>query len=157
MRRSEKEIKGRSTIDKIIAGCNICRLALARDNVPYMIPISFGYDGKCLYFHTAPSGKKIDYFLANPQVCFEFENSIKLVSDENKACKWSFSFQTVIGFGRIYEVTEDNLKADGLNQIMLHYSGKSWPIPDVSIQSVRIWRLEIESLTGKQSKEKAAK
>ena len=152
MRRSEKEISDRRTIDKIIAGCNICRIALARDNAPYMIPISFGYDGKCLYFHTAPTGKKIDYFLANPQVCFEFERSIKLVTDENKACKWSFSFQTVIGYGEIYEVIEKDLKAEALNQIMLHYSGKSWPYSEASIKSVRVWRLEIESLSGKQSK-----
>ena len=71
MIRAEKEIKDCSEIDGVIRECRVCRVAFARDGEPYLVPLSFGYDGEALYFHTAPKGKKIDCIDANPRVCFE--------------------------------------------------------------------------------------
>ena len=42
------------------------------------MPVSFGYDGAALYFHTAPKGRKIDFIEANNRVCFEFEANVAL-------------------------------------------------------------------------------
>ncbi|MBP1779025.1 MAG: Pyridoxamine 5-phosphate oxidase, partial [candidate division NC10 bacterium] len=44
---------------------------------------------------------------------------------------------------------------DGLNHIMRHYSGRAWPITAPEVEDIRVWRIAIESLTGKQSKDKA--
>lgn len=48
------------------------RLACARDNQPYVVPIYFSYDGRQLYgFSTL--GQKIEWMRSNPLVCFEID------------------------------------------------------------------------------------
>ena len=118
MRRSDKEIKDRRQIDAIIRDSLVCRVAMAKDNVPYVIPLSFGYDGAAIYLHTAPEGKKIEHFLANPQVCFEFERNVELLRDPQIGCKWTFGFESVIGYGTIAELLESVKKEHALNEIM---------------------------------------
>ncbi|MFH0778167.1 MAG: pyridoxamine 5'-phosphate oxidase family protein [Candidatus Eisenbacteria bacterium] len=48
MRRSEREIRSRPEIDEIIRGSQVCRLGLALDGRPYVVPVSFGYDGSAI-------------------------------------------------------------------------------------------------------------
>lgn len=151
MRRKDKSIAARVIIDKIIHKSLICHLACCLDEQPYVIPISFGYDGKCIYFHTAKAGKKNKIFLENPCVCLAFETDIKLISDEEKACKWSFDFQSVIASGEIEEISDPALKNAGLNQIMRHYSGKDWEMPEREISKTKIWGVELKNITGKRS------
>jgi len=149
MRRKNNEIKDRNKIDEIIRSCDVCRLALSRDNKPYLIPISFGYDGENLYFHTATEGKKIDHFAQNNNVCFEFDRNGKLITGD-KACDWTYHYESVIGYGKIYELTEREEKIHGLNQLMNQYSGKdSWEYSDNDLNRTKVWKLEIESVTGK--------
>lgn len=155
MSREEKEITGREEIDEIIRGSQVCRLALAAENLPYLVPLSFGYDGSAIYLHTAREGKKIQYFKANNRVCFEFERNVRLLRDSNNACKWSFSYESVIGYGTIQELVDPEQREYGLNQIMLQYSGKQWKFKDAIFSKARVWKISIDSLTGKRSKEVA--
>ncbi|NMC96524.1 MAG: pyridoxamine 5'-phosphate oxidase family protein, partial [Deltaproteobacteria bacterium] len=73
MRKKERAIKDRKDIDGIIRRCRVCRLAMSDDDQPYIIPLNFGYDGFCLYFHAAPEGRKIDILKRNNRVGFEFD------------------------------------------------------------------------------------
>jgi len=155
MRRHDKEIRSRAEIDAIIRAAEVCRLAFARNNDPYLVPVSFGYDGERLYFHTAPKGRKIDFIESNRRVCFEFETDVALVKNPDDACAWSFSFQSVIGSGTVSELVSTEEKTHALNQIMLHYSGREWDIPDHRAATTRVWRIDIDEITGKRSEEKA--
>ena len=155
MRRSDKAISSRRQIDEIMRGSLVCRVAMAKDNAPYVVPMSFGYDGAAIYFHTAPAGKKIEYFEANPQVCFEFERNVELRRDPQIACKWSFNFESVIGYGTISELAGPAQKEHALDEIMRQYSGGTWPFESASVAKVRVWRIAITSMTGKESKPKA--
>jgi uncharacterized protein len=154
MRRTDKEIADRQQIDEIIRGSLVCRVAMANDNAPYVVPMSFGYDAAAIYLHTSPVGKKIEYFEANPRVCFEFERNVELRRDPQNACKWSFNFESVIGYGTISELTGPAQKEHALNEIMRQYSGKTWPFEGASVAKVRVWKIAISSMTGKQAKPK---
>jgi nitroimidazol reductase NimA-like FMN-containing flavoprotein (pyridoxamine 5'-phosphate oxidase superfamily) len=153
MRRVDKEIKDRADIDRIIYDSQVCRLGLARDNVPYVIPVSFGYDGTFLYFHTAHAGRKIEFIEANPAVCVEFEQKVILKPHESEPCNWTFSFQSVVGHGSIHEVTDPAEKSSALQVIMKQYSDGVWNFNEVSVAGVRVWKISFESLSGKQSKD----
>jgi uncharacterized protein len=154
MRRREREITNRAEIDGVIRKAEVCRLAFAVDGEPYIVPVSFGYDGSALYFHTARDGRKIDCIHANPRVCFELESNVELVTHESAACDWSFAYECVIGYGNVVELTEADERRHGLNQVMRQYSGREWNIGDDSMGRTRVWRLDIESLTGKRSTKK---
>jgi len=154
LRRKDKEITDRGLIDRIIAGCQVLRLGLAQDNVPYIVPLSFGYDGSALYFHTALTGRKIAAMEVNPGVCFEFEQGVTLVSHERNPCNWTFSYQCVMGSGTVSELVDLEEKTDGLLQVMRQYGPGEWNFTRESMDGIRVWKVAIESITGKQSKDK---
>ena len=151
MRRYEKSLQENEILDRIITKAQICHLACCLDDQPYLIPISFGYDGNTVYFHTAKTGKKVDIWMKNPQVILGFETDINLVTDLDKACEWTFHYQSVIATGVIKEIIDPTGKRAGLNHIMRHYSGKEWDLPDREISKTNIWGVELETITGKRS------
>jgi len=58
----------------------------------------------------------------------------------------------VIGYGTISELVESVQKEHALNEIMRQYSGTTWPFESASVAKVRVWKIAITSMTGKQSK-----
>ena len=64
-----------------LARVSFGRLACARDNQPYVLPIYFSYDGTHLYGFSAPRqiygfstlGQKIEWMRSNPLVCLEID------------------------------------------------------------------------------------
>ncbi|MFT5698135.1 MAG: nitroimidazol reductase NimA-like FMN-containing flavoprotein [Desulforhopalus sp.] len=152
MRRSDKEIQSVGEISEVIRKCQVCRIALSKENKPYIVPVSFGYDEKAIYFHTVISkGLKLDYIAANNQVCFEFEHNVDVVADDEKPCGWSFTYQSVIGFGQVDELLGEEEKIEGLQYIMKQYSEKTWDFAGIPLHGVSVCKITIESMTGKQS------
>ena len=153
MRRTDREITDRGTIDQIITAAGVCRLGLSNRDQPYIVPVSFGYDGKAIYFHTALEGMKIDYINTNARVCFEMEQDVRLVGNEEVACKWGQLYSSVIGFGTVREITDPPGRLAAMNQVMQHYSGKHWEFDPATFAQVRLWRISIDKLTGKRRAE----
>ena len=151
MRRIDKEIKSRSEIDEIINKAEVCRLAFAKDNEPYLIPVSYGYDGNSIFVHTAKEGKKIEFLKSNDRVCFEFETDTKIVGHDTIGCKWTASFKSVIGYGKMQKITDDTEAMNALNQIMIKYSGKKWDFTNNDLSRVYLWKIDIEEISGKKS------
>jgi nitroimidazol reductase NimA-like FMN-containing flavoprotein (pyridoxamine 5'-phosphate oxidase superfamily) len=152
MRRRDREIQDRAEIDQIIDAAMVCRLGMCQGGVPYVVPISFGYDGRCIYFHGAAEGTKVDLLIANPRVCVEFEGEVRLRADERSACGWSISYRSVIGYGLAAEITDPDAKRHALNQIMKHYAGRDdWTFDPGQLARTRTWCITIETVTGKHS------
>ena len=149
MRRKEKSLSDRSAMDRIIQGAEFCHLSCCLYNSPYLIPVSFGYDGEAIYIHTAMAGKKIEFFESNPRVCLSFVSRAELITDPGRAFKWSFQFSSVIAEGEISELTDPEQKISALNQIMAHYSGRDWEIPVESLSGTRTWKITLQKITAK--------
>jgi nitroimidazol reductase NimA-like FMN-containing flavoprotein (pyridoxamine 5'-phosphate oxidase superfamily) len=154
MRRTDKEITSLDQIHAIVRDCEICRLGLAVDGEPYVVPVSFGFNGESVFFHTARQGRKIDMMTANPRICVQFERNVELVTDDEEACSWTFQFESVIGFGSVTELVGEAEKARGLNRIMQHYSGREWSFGGPHMSATRVWRVDLDILTGKRSETK---
>jgi len=151
MRRHEKQISDRAQIDAVIRKCRVCRLALAVDDRPYLVPLCFGYDGQYLYFHTAHAGKKIEYLQTNPSVCFELEHDLRLITSAAQPCAWGFGFATVIGYGRMIELIDMEDKIRGLHHIIAQYGGEPGALDRSALDGTRVWQLTIDAVTGKRS------
>ena len=151
MRRDDKQIINRAKIDEIIKKSAVCRLAFAKDNIPYVVPISFGYDGKNIFVHTALTGRKIEFIENNNLVCFEFDSDVKTIEDKAIPCKWTSAYKSVIGYGKMVELSAFKEQEMAINQIMLHYSGKEWHFNAQMLKSVKLWKIEIDEISGKQS------
>ena len=151
MRKKEKEITEKPAIEAIIKKSLVCRLALSDDNSPYIVPLSFGYKDKVLYFHGPQKGKKIDIIKKNPKVCFEFDADTEIVKAKD-ACRWTMRYQSVIGFGKAVILEDANEKQKALNIIMSQYSDGIFEYIDSALKKAAVIKVEIESMTGKQSK-----
>ena len=150
MRRKEKEITEASAIEAIIKKSLVCRLALSEGNFPYIVPLSFGYRDKVLYFHGLLKGKKIDIIRKNQNICFEFDINTEIVKAED-ACHWSMKYQSVIGFGKAVLLEDSDEKRKALNIIMSQYSDRTFQFNDATLKETVVIKVEIESMTGKQS------
>ena len=146
-----KEKEHRDDLDQIIQKTQICHLACSRNDEPYVVPLSFGYDGEAVYFHTAQEGKKIEFLKSNPLVCLSFEHSIKIQPNPDLACKWSFAFSSVIITGTAEELSAPQGKLEGLKQIMFHYSNRDWDIPLEELSKTKVWKVIIHTISGKKS------
>jgi uncharacterized protein len=84
------EFECRQALQKATVG----RLACARDNQPYVVPIHFAFDGHYIYGFTT-AGQKIEWMRTNPKVCLE-------IDDEISHNQW----QSIIVFGRYEELPD---------------------------------------------------
>lgn len=150
MRRQEKEITDRTEIEAILNQAEICRLAMADDNVPYVVALNYGYADNCLYIHCAPEGKKIDFIRKNPHVCFEADVDVEVVETDS-VHKCSTKYKSVIGHGTASIITDDAGKKAGLDVLMTQYSDVDHEYPQKLLDKMVIIKVEIETMTGKQS------
>ncbi len=151
MRRKDREIKDKKLMESILERATVCRVGLSENNVPYIVPVNFGYRDNCLYFHSAKEGKKIDMIRGNNNVCFEIDSDSEVVKGEN-ACGWTMKYYSIIGFGRAFFVEGFEEKRKALDVVMEHYAGKSsLEYSEEAVNNAAIIKVEIESMTGKKS------
>ncbi|MBR9985414.1 MAG: pyridoxamine 5'-phosphate oxidase family protein [Desulfosarcina sp.] len=150
MRRKDKAISDASMINAVIEKATVCRLGMVDGDRPYIVPLCFGHLDNTLYFHGALKGRKIDILKENPNVCFEFDIAVEALKDAD-ACNWSMKFQSVVGFGRASIVEELALKRQALGIIMAQYSDKTFEFPENKVNATALIKVEIETMTGKQS------
>lgn len=150
MRRKEKEIKEMVVIEEIIKQSQVCRLAMVDQDKPYVVPMSFGYDGSHIYFHSALEGRKMDLLGKNPHVCFEFDEVTKIMKNK-EACEWGIAYKSVIGEGRAVLVDDVTEKSHALGLIMAQYSNRSFEFPKESMEKTAVIKVAITRITGKQS------
>ena len=152
MRRNEKETSDIQVIEDIIRKADVCRMALANGNIPYIVTMNFGYTGgisPSIFFHCAKEGKKLDMIRKNNCVCFEIDTDHQLYSGK-KSCNWGMRYKSVIGYGNVTVLTEREAKIGGLNCIMTHYGGKGeYSYNDDLFERTLILRLDITEMTGK--------
>jgi uncharacterized protein len=148
MRRNDREIKDRIDINGIIKRCRVCRLAMCDDGQPYVVPLNFGYDGRFLYFHAAPEGRKTDIIKKNNRVGFEFDILHDIVAAQ-QACDWGAKYESVIGSGMAEIVDDLKEKKEALELIMRQYGSATWDFPEDILKKTLIIRVSILEISGK--------
>lgn len=144
-------MKGTLTQDQIkniLRSQSICRIACCEDAHPYVVPISYYYDGMDIYFETL-EGKKVEIMRKNPNVCIQTDlvNSMK-------------NYQSVMAFGKFEELNledADIYRKELYNNIFmlmtqtrLHLFGHSPTSADKPMEEKPIMaRIVITELTGK--------
>ena len=151
MNRQEKEITDSAEIADIMRRAQICRVAMADGEKPYIVPVNYAVVDGYLYFHCARRGKKIDILRQNSNVCFQMDADTRIIAGE-KACDWGMKYLSVIGYGRAFFVTDAARKVTILNMLMEKYAGAgSYNYPEEILEKTMIVGVAIEKLTGKKS------
>ncbi|MDR3539530.1 MAG: pyridoxamine 5'-phosphate oxidase family protein [Desulfosporosinus sp.] len=150
MRRKDKEITEQKELDEIIKKAQVCRLAVSYEAMAYIIPMSFGYAERVLYFHSAREGLKLLILRENPKACFEMEIDTQVVPSEH-GCDWTMRYQSVVGFGEVEFIEDLEGKREAMKIIMQQYTDEAKPIDDAKLSGVTLFKLNISNMTGKKS------
>jgi nitroimidazol reductase NimA-like FMN-containing flavoprotein (pyridoxamine 5'-phosphate oxidase superfamily) len=139
-------------IEELIGKCEVCSLAMTDPSgMPYVIPMNFGYERGYIYFHSAGHGKKIEALEHNPAACVSFSADHKLYrQSENVACSYGMKYKSVIARGMMEFIEDFAEKEKALNFIMKQYSDRSFIYNAPAVRNVKIFRLRISEITGKE-------
>lgn len=129
-----------------LASSGFGRLACARDNQPYVVPIHFAVENETIYSFSLP-GQKIDWMRENPRVCLEADSM-------NSSDDWT----SVVVVGRYEELTDtpdhynERLRALALLQArpMWWEPGTSSPSSERNRQGYApiFYRIVVDRVTG---------
>lgn len=91
-------------INNVLASQALGRMACASGNQPYIVPVTYAYDGKYIYGQTN-QGTKLRMLRKNPAVCFEVDMMMDMAN-----------WQCVLVFGRFEELK--GLQAEKAREIL---------------------------------------
>lgn len=154
MRRADREVREPERIEGILSECQVCRVGFQDGPETYIVPMSFGWQkrdgGYVLYFHGASEGRKRELIRSGPQVGFEMDCGYAL-KPAAMACGFTAAFRSIIGSGRMEEVTDLQEKQAGLSCLMAHYSGRAdWQYPPEMLARLCVFRLQVQELSCKE-------
>ncbi len=151
MRRKDKEITDRQSMEDILKKAEVLRLAMIDDGEPYLVAMNFAYQDGALYMHSAREGRKIDALKRNSRVAFQTETGVELVIEPG-ACNCTTRYASVFGTGRAFLVDDGAEKVKALDAIMAKHTGKTgFEYPEKALEKTLVIRVDIEAMTGKKS------
>lgn len=116
----------------------------------YGIPINYvlDLDGATLWFHCAPEGEKLKRIMCSHKVSFCVVGKTQIQPD-----KFSTLYESVMAFGHIEVVEDDDIKRSALALLVAKYSPdyieKGTIYADKSLNRTVILRLRIERISAK--------
>jgi len=137
-------------MEAVIRDALVCRLAMADQHGPYVVPMSFGYEDGVLYFHGGAQGRKARILKENPRVCVEFDVDAEIVVGDD-VCRATMRYRSVIAFGRAAFISDPEDKRRALAALVRHYGREGAELPDEAVRRTTCFKVEIDSMTGRQS------
>lgn len=150
MRRKRQQLSNEESIailEKATAGT---LALLGDDDYPYAVPISYVYHEGKLYFHSALVGHKVDAIRKCDKASF-----CVIEQDDVQPKKYTTFFRSVIAFGRIHIIEDEQEKLETARMLGNRYN----PNDDESLQKeiesgfsrMLMIRFDIVHLTGKEA------
>ena len=151
MRRQGQILPDNEVFD-IISRCTHGVLALSGDDgYPYALPISYAYFDGRIVFHSALDGHKIDAIKTSEKASF------CIVSEDDVVpLEYTTRYRSVIAFGRVRIIEDDNLRHEYIKAIAEKYAPMD-SSDHMEAEIIKSWRgfciieMEIEHVSGKES------
>jgi nitroimidazol reductase NimA-like FMN-containing flavoprotein (pyridoxamine 5'-phosphate oxidase superfamily) len=153
MSKKELEITDQKVLAEILRQGRYATIAMCRDNEPYIVALSHGYDDKknALYFHCSQKGLKLDFVNHNPHVC------ATVIEDRGyKTGECEQAYRSVVFWGKMHIIGDMEEKKHAIDVLLNHQEDDSDKVREESLKSdeaydkVGILRLDILEMTGKQ-------
>lgn len=150
MRRKDREVTDTVAIHAVLGRATVCRIAMVDGTEPYVVPMNCGWDGTELFLHAATSGRKLDILRANPRVCIEVEEDVRIVTGSTgEEC--TSHYRTVIGTGTAVFLDDPPGKSHGLNVILrqCHPGVPDEIFPASALNRIVVLKIHFDHLTCK--------
>ena len=118
---------------------------------PYGVPLNFCVMDRCIYFHCAVEGQKIDNIKHNKSVSFCAVGNTEILPD-----KFGTKYESVIVSGEVEEVFDMNkqLALEGLlHKYSLEFINQGIKYIEGLKEKTRVFKITINKLSGKARKQ----
>ena len=155
MRRKDKEITDLKEVIDILDHSDIIRLAMNNGDFPYIVPVNFCYELTpnnqiIFYIHGAKSGTKVELLRQNPLLSFELDTGHQLIINE-KACKYSFDYASIIGNGYATFIEEPTAKIAACKIMMNKFApNKTFTFTEGDVKPIVVIKIEVQAYTAKK-------
>jgi nitroimidazol reductase NimA-like FMN-containing flavoprotein (pyridoxamine 5'-phosphate oxidase superfamily) len=156
LRRTDREITDPETIERILRTGKYTTIALAGEEGPYAVTLSYGYDSeqRRLYFHAAHEGQKIDLIARDPRAC-----ATVIAENGYTHGECEHPFESVVMFGTMRVVEDAEEKLHAIHTLVDHletdaekyWESRSWKL-ESRMAGFSALVFEIERLTAKRGK-----
>lgn len=121
------------------------------DGSPYVLPVHFVFEGDRIYLHFAREGKKLDHLRANPSVCFEADEVIRLQIVPDKPCSSGTFYRSVIAVGKAAIVEDPARKLHALQALTDKYAEgrKTNPLSPEAVEKTCVVEIVVDEISGK--------
>lgn len=163
MRRKEREVKDFSRIQEFVGKTDVVRIAFFDEKFPYIVPVNFApiWQGETLvlYIHGAKEGKKVELLGKNPNVAIEMDGGHELIEGKRNAAAYSYTYQSLIGFGEAEVIETLTEKKRALEKLMAHTAPHAEfdEIPEKMLALTGIIKITVPQYTMKENKNKQRK
>ena len=152
MTKRERQITDPNQIKAILDTAQVLNLGLAVNNMPYVVPMNYGYvmDGEKLtvYLHSAVRGRKLDMIRANPNVFFSLDCD-RVPFEGNMPCQYGLAYSSVMGQGVATVVEDVEEKKQAMTVLMKTQTGKDFTFEDRLVSMVAVIRIDVSEYTAK--------
>lgn len=130
----EREIKDNEEITTILERGKYISIAMCRENLPYLVTLSYGYDkdSDTLYFHSRTDGLKLDILQTNPDVC---ATVIADLGYHEGRCE--HAYRSVVLYGTMSVVNDPQEKEHGMRTLLHHLETDAKQLEQRYLQSSR--------------------
>jgi len=150
MRRKRQQLSEEESIGILQKSTSGTLALLGDEDYPYAVPISYVYHEGKLYFHSALAGHKVDAIRSCDKASF-----CVIEQDDVQPKKYTTFFRSVIAFGRIHIIEDEQDKLEAARLLGNRYN----PNDDESLKKeleggftrMLMIRFDIEHLTGKEA------
>ena len=151
-------------IRDFLARAPVGHLATRWEEQPFVTPTNFWYDQERneIIFHSNVVGRVRANAERHPEVCFEASAFGKLLPS-NVALEFSLQYESVVAFGRIRVLQDDDEKRRALYGLIAKYfpkltAGKDYrPITDQELKRTSVYAIAVDSWSGKRNWPEQAK
>lgn len=142
--------EARRKAGELLATTHTGFLALVDEEGPYVVPISFAYDGEDVYFHGG-EGKKSRALEGEPRVCLAVTSDPKLVKGDDP-CSDNFRCDSVLVFGRAVRLESAAEKDAALRTVVAKYhpEAAAGPLTPTKVAGTTVYRMEIRAVTHRE-------
>jgi nitroimidazol reductase NimA-like FMN-containing flavoprotein (pyridoxamine 5'-phosphate oxidase superfamily) len=145
-------IQEQERIEAIIKSCQFCSIGVADENdIPYVLPMSFGYENGVIYLHSAQEGRAVRILEKNPNICITFCTNPKIVHQNAEvACSYGAQGKSVVCEGKVVFEEDFDEKTRALHIIMKQYSDRVFKFSPPAVKNVKIWKIKIDNMSAKE-------
>lgn len=138
--------EARDLADGLLRRAPVGFLAVHDASGPYVVPISFAYEGTAIYFHGG-SGRKAAALDADPRACLSVTSDPVFIRGDGP-CADNFAYESVVVAGTVQPLLEPAARDAALRALIVKYdpAAVEAAFDPATLAGTRVYRMQAETV-----------